>query len=68
MLFPLEGQSAYDYVPTCLDECARYGVRFSPSTYLTEHYSSNASREQCEAAMRKAVDRFGKHPALLAYP
>ncbi len=67
MLFPLEGQSAYDYVKACLDECARYGVRFSPSTYLTQHYSSQASREQCEAAMRKAVDLFGKHPALLAY-
>jgi hypothetical protein len=67
MLFPLEEQSAYDYVQTCLDECARYGIKFAPSTYLTQHYSSQASREQCEAAMRKAVGQFGKHPALLAY-
>lgn len=67
MLFPLEGQSSYDYVTACLDQCASYGVRFAPSTYLTQHYSSNASREQCEAAMRKAAAEFGKHPALLAY-
>ena len=44
MLFPLEGQSSYDYVKTCLDECAKYGVKFAPSTYLTQHYSTNATR------------------------
>ena len=67
MLFPTEGQSAFDYVETGLDKCAQYGMMFSPSTYLTQHYIASATREECEAAMRKAAEMWRDHPALLAY-
>lgn len=67
MLFAPEGQDARDYVQASLDQCQRYGMMFAPSTYLTQHYIPDATREQCLAAMQQAVAQFGKHPALLAY-
>jgi len=67
MLFPTEGQAARDYVTACLDRCADYGILLSPSTYLTQHYIPDATREQCLTAMQAAVEQFGAHPALLAY-
>lgn len=67
MLFAPEGQAARDYVQASLDQCQQYGIMFSPSTYLTQHYIPDATREQCLEAMKQAVAQFGKHPALLAY-
>ncbi|MBM3476384.1 MAG: hypothetical protein FJX75_24185, partial [Armatimonadetes bacterium] len=67
MLFPTEGQAARDYVKACLDQCEAYGILLCPSTYLTQHYIPDATREQCLEAMRTAVAQFGRHPALLAY-
>jgi hypothetical protein len=67
MLFPRAEKSSYDYVKFCLDRAADYGIRYSPSTYITRHYDKEATEAQAEAAMRKATGMFGTHPALLAY-
>jgi len=67
MLSPQAEQSSYAYVKAVLDKCAEYGVKLSPSTYLTQHYDKAATKEQCTAAMRKTAGMFQDHPGLLAY-
>jgi hypothetical protein len=56
-----------DLLGRLLDIHQRYGLRFIPSTYLTNYYNRNVSRTQCEAAIKRVVTRFRDHPALLAW-
>ena len=67
MLFPRAEKSSYDYVKFCLDRAGDYGIKYSPSTYITRHYDKEATEAQAEGAMRKATGMFSQHPGLLAY-
>ena len=66
-LFPGDLQPRYDHLKLALDKCAEYGVGWVPSTYVSQHYKKDASKDECIATMRKLTGMFKNHPGLFAY-
>lgn len=67
MVFPNSSDSSFDYLKVCLDKMAEFGMRLVPSTYVTQHYIPDATREDSLEAMTRVADICRDHPGILAY-
>lgn len=65
-VFTLSPAIALDGIRQNLDYFADFGMKLSPSTYVTCYYS-RATKDQSRAAMKRLDAALGKHPALLSY-
>ena len=67
LIFPSNGQPHRDRIKNLLDLGAKYHLMIAPSTYLTRHYSTKSTMDECYRQIGLLKETIGGHPALLGY-